>query len=571
MNKDELLLSYGDDGYIAKVGYDAYTALNVKRSLEKFDWIDERSSAVIVEFLVFEPAEMLLSDVMFVFERLTTGGRKKTIDVVPVCIFPSSGSAILLFYHVCILFWSIITLVLFVLEIVQVFKQGCVYFKRFFNWISLLQLLSSACAMLLVFLKKHDLTNFLQRIREDPFGFWSTSELVKWETIENVVLSITVVMTTIKCLKLIQINRHVHVMKLTLEAACRYLYSFFFIVLILALAFAQLGYMLFGTMDEEYSTLYYSLSSVFQMAIGIGKMRSKLGGGPTSQVFAPIFLMACMLSLTIIFTDTFIAILDEAYRQANSEKHAGEDLGEYIKECIKKGLKRSVQKTKKSFLRPLRRKSSTAAIPEHEINPRKSDATKLAEAEPLLSYESILLEEKGVVEETNRAKLAETESLLSDGMLSNNDDVDIQPANRRASINTSLEKNTSEDAKDQTFNDTITKQSRYYFSPTKEDILLSDVKEAMEFTRSELETYLWKNDFDYTSSLSSFSSDNDSFGKWDDCSSLFGHYRGDSDSDNNQVSKLYVRCSPKNQGKLSLGVLRRYGHTYIESSQDSYV
>ena len=510
------LLPYGGDGYVAKLGYDAETALKVKRSLEQSHWIDEKSAVVLVEFVVFEPANLLLSDVMMVAQKFATGTRTKKIDVVLQYIFPSSGSTFRRFYQVCILLWSIITLMLVILEIVKVLNQGCAYFKRFFNWISFLQLLSSSCAMLLVFLKENGLRHFLQQIRDDPFGSWSAFELVKWTSIEEVVLSITVVITTIKCLKLIQINRHVHVMKWTLEEAYRYLCSFYVIVLILFLAFAHFGKLLFGSKDEEYATLYSSFRTVLQVATGIGKLRSKLGGGSSeSQMIAPIFLTACMITMTIVFTDTFIAILNEAYRQASSQEHPGEELGVYMKKCLKVRIRRALRKLqcRKFCQASFPRKSSAPQFPVSEIHPRgmygavqQRNGDKYPEIVSIPDYsrtnqvseirddiQTSIKEvgknisqflsrdiqpknEDAVMQQQKRARLAETESLLSYESRSEQEFV-----GRAISIN------------DECNNDEITntETSRLKFPSTKEDLLLNDAKEAMGNARLELAQYLW--------------------------------------------------------------------------------
>ena len=550
MNKH--LLPYGSGGYIAKLGYDTDTALKVKQNVEQEYWIDDKSAVVSVEFVVFEPANLLLSNVMIIFEKLVTGMRRKRIDVVLECIFPSSGSSLRDFYRLCILLWSIVILVLLIFEVVRVIRNGCGYFKKFFNWISLFQLLSSSCAMLMVLLKENSLRDFLRQIRDDPFGSWNAYNLAKLSSIEEVILSVTVVMTTIKCLKLIQINRHIHVMKWALEAAYRYLCSFTIVVLILALAFAHLGTLLFGSKDEEYATLYNSFGTVLQMAIGVGKLRSKLGGGSELQLLAPIFLMACMLSLTIVFTDTFIAILDEAYHQSSGREHPGEELGEYMKQYVVNGIKQSVRRRlfKKSFQSTIRKKSSTEQF---SIQSRNIEAA---------------------MQETIRAKLAETESLLSSEGSSVN--VDLQATQRKATTHSDIngiETSVSGAIYDENIEDgSVTDYNEYRFKIplTEEDLLLCDIRDAMENARTEFSKYLCKSPKEYVSSRSSLSSCDESFDEWGGSTSIQSLLDCcEPDYFNNQRSKFVCGSPHKSQGNVTLNVLRRYGHTYIEVPQDS--
>ena len=578
------LVPYSEGGYVAKLGYDAETALKVKKSVEQDHWIDEMSVVILVEFVVFEPASLLLSNIMVVCERFSNGMRRNRIDVVPEYIFPSADSPLRGFYRLCILLWSIVILVLVILEVVKVFRQGCKYFKKFFNWISILQLLSSSCAMIVVFLKENGLKDFLYRIRNDPFGSWNAHDLVKWSSIEEIILSITVVITTIKCLKLIQFNRHVHVMRETLQAAYHYLCSFTVIVLILAIAFAQLGTLLFGSKDEEYATLYHSLRTVLQMAIGIGKLRSKLGGGGSElQFFAPIFLMACMLSMTIIFTDTFIAILDEAYSESSGREYPEEQLGAHMKQYLMDGIKINVQRSlfRKTFQSTFRRRPfSRCSSLSSSFNPliQEREIAKLVETESLLSLQGSSLEKRRKTSSrcsshsgntntslkgTDRAKLAETESLLSWKV--SRVDVAFQTT-QSSDVTCSDVAVVDNNASSAIYNENI--ENGFPDSPsglplTKEDRLLCEVRKAMENARSEFEKYLLKDAKEYTISSSSFSSHEDSFEEWGDSTSVQSLLEYcEPDSSINQGGS----CGGPIQGRgnVILNVLRPHGHTYIE-------
>lgn len=557
----EIFLPYGGGGYIAKLGYDAATALMVKESIKEYNWIDENSAAVVVEFVVFEPANLLLCHVMLLLEKFPSGMRRTSIDVSPEYIFPSSGSAVRTFYRVSILLWFITILVLLVIEIVRCFKQGRAYFKSFFSWVSMLQILSSSCAVLIVFVKENSLKTFLQRIRDNPFGDWSAYDLVVWSSFQEVILSITVVTTTINCLKLIQINRHVHVMKWTLQSAFRYLCSFAVIIMMLALAFAQLGTLLFGSADEEYATLYFALRTVLKMAIGIGKIQfSRMSGGGESEVFAPVFLMACMLSMTIIFVNTFIAILDAAFHEASGREYSGEELGTYMKNClinrIKKTKSSSVKRVfrKSPFRRSIRRKY-TIQPPKRELQqttedrvaPQKERA-KLAESESLSSYESL-----GLHEGFERIANTKTTQASSTDRKTNGTGMEV------------LDANCAEDSENG-----FLKNKEFFCKtpPTEEEHLLSDVAKIMKTVRSDFTRCLWE-DKEWYNSRSSFSSGDDSFEELYRSGSMRSLIQPYNREVSNNQTWSYVRDIEKNQGKSYYCTLRRKSHTEVLS--ESYV
>ena len=552
----ESFLPYGGGGYVAKLGYDAATALMVKEGLEGNNWIDEKSVAVVVEFVVFEPANLLLSDVMLLLEKFPSGMRRTRIDVTPEYIFPSSGSAVRTFYRVSILLWFITILVLLFIEIVRCFKQGRTYFKSFFSWVSMLQILSSFCAVLIVFVKENNLIAFLQRIRENPFGDWSAIELVVWSSFQEVILSVAVVTTTINCLKLIQINRHVQVMKWTLQSAYRYLCSFAVVITMLALAFAQLGTLLFGSADEEYATLYYALRTVLKMAIGIGKIQfSKMNSGGESEFFAPIFLMACMLSMTIIFVNTFIAILDDAFHQASGREYSSEELGAYMKSClinrIKKTNSNSAKKVfrKSPFRRSIRRKYS--------ILPPKREVQRTKEHSFVLQKE--------------RAKLAESESLSSCESLSFHEEFQSM-ANTQATQTSSIDRNTkytgievlNANCAEESESESLKNKEFYFKTPPIEEEHLSDVAKIMETVRSDFTRSLWE-DEEWYNSRSSFSSCHDSFEELDKSAAVLfsGAYKQEVSSNK---TWSYVRSTEK-RGQTVYHTMTRESYTEVLSER----
>ena len=572
MSVREMFLPYGGGGYVAKLGYDAATALIVKESLEENSWIDEMSAAVIVQFVVFEPANLLLSDVMLLLEKFPSGMRRTSIDVVPEYIFPSSGSAVRTFYRVSILLWFITILVLLFIEIVRCFKHGRAYFRKFFSWVSMLQILSSSSAVLIVFVKENSLKNFLQRIRDNPFGDWSAYELVGWSSFQEFILSIAVVTTTINCLKLIQLNRHVHVMKWTLQSAYRYLCSFSVVVMMLALAFAQLGTLLFGQADEEYATLYYALRTVLKMAIGVGKIQfTKMSGGSgESEVFAPIFLMGCMLSMTIIFVNTFIAILDDAFHQAKGKEYSGEELGPYLKSCLIKHIREtnsnSVKRVfrKSPFRRSIRRKYRIQP-PKRELQRPKEDYAapqkerpRLAKSESLSSYESLSLHE-GFESITNTQTTQASHA-----------DRKIEGAGMEV-----LHTKCGGECDKEMLNN-----QEFYLdaSPSEEENLLSDVAKIIKTIRSDFTKCLWEDEEWYNSredeewhkSRSSCSSRGDSFADMNESPSILNLVQPCKEVVSNNQTWSYIRSMEKNQDKrIYRTIVKR--QIYTEVLGESFV
>ena len=586
MGLGDAFLPYGGGGYIAKLGYDATTALMVKKSMKENNWIDNKSAAVIVEFIVFEPANLLLTEVMLLFEKFANSRRNTRIDVIHQYIFPSTGSSLRSFYRVSILLWLILILVLFILEIIKAIKQGRAYLRSFFNWISILQILSSCCAGLTVFLKENSLKAFLQQIRRNPYGDWSPFELIIWSSFEEIILSIAVVTTTIKSLKLIQLNRHVHVMKWTLQSACRYLLSFSIIILMLSLAFAQFGSLLFGASDEEYATLYFALRTVLQMAIGIGKIQVNKMKGDSSEWFAPIYLFACMLSLTIVFVNTFIAILDDAFHQANDRQYPGEGVIVFMKECVKDWFKktRNVDSVRGVYRESPFRKTIRRGSHKHFLRKESpAETDRLLGSERKLPNESSVqltgfkrLDDKGDNHHKSRAKLAESESLLSYESLDEDTDNLASHLILSQSGSTKFKKeNYTTKVKDLTddgeYKHIIDAIGDIYLEnlSTEEELLLSDITRIMKTVRSDFLAALWKDEDCYSVSSTSLSYDG-SFEELNESASMLSLIQACKDPSNRNAWS-YVRGMLRSQGRRLHRNLRHQSRTHSEELRESYI
>ena len=556
MSVSETFLPYGGGGYIAKLGYDASTALRVKQSIENNGWIDEKSAVVIVEFVVFEPANLLLSNVMLMLEKYDSGMRETSINVIPELLFPTSGSAVQAFYRVCILLWLIIILVLLVTEMVRCSKRGRSYFKSFFSWVTMLQIVSSSCAVLIVFVKENSLKVFLQRIRDNPFGDWIAYQYFAWSSFQEVILSIAVVTTTINCLKLIQINRHVHVMKWTLHSAYRYLYSFAIVIMMLVLAFAQLGTLLFGAEDGEYATFYYSLRTVLKMAIGIGKIQfSKMNGSAESEVFAPIFLIACMLSMTIIFANTFIAILNDAFHEASGRQYPGDELGAYMKSyLVNRVRKASTVSVRRAFRKPTFRKTIRR---KYTLQPPMRELQRTMEVQ--------------FVPQEERAKLAETESLLSYESLCPETDFEKIPYSQTTPASPSNKRN--ERKKRRVLNSSCVHATmNASFKPvlTNEELLLSDITKIMKTVRSDFTRCLWEGEEWYNSRYS-FSSSDDSLSDMAKSESVLSLIQTCEKDAPHIQTWSYVRSMERNQGKTIRRTLTSHTQSYTKVVAGNYI
>ena len=332
--------TYDGGGFVADLGYNVKSALNVLNKLEANNWIDEFSVAVFIEYTVFNPSSSLFSVAKCLYERFPTGGVAFSRSVKTLTLYKSSSNNFQKFYEVCQLLFMVIILIFVVNEVSKIYRQRKKYFTGFWNWMELVQIVTAVCAVVMFFLKAKYTSLFVKTVRNNPFETSSADYIVLWSTVEIYVLSFLIFIVTMKFLRLIRFNRHVCQMMGTLARAANPLISFFFVFVAAVLAYTQMAFLLFGSTLDPYSSFFNSLRALLQMLLGGDMFFYKLKS--TDGLLGPLFAFFYMFTMMMILINTFIAILNESYTEVvecPENDFTNADLGSFIAVYLSRNLK----------------------------------------------------------------------------------------------------------------------------------------------------------------------------------------------------------------------------------------
>lgn len=324
--------SYGGGGFVADLGYNAKSALEVLDGLQKNNWINDLTAAVFVEFTIHEPATALFSVVKYLFERLPTGGYNTETSIKTLTLYASPDSAFGSFYQLCQLLLMLIILFFFFAEIGKIYRQKCGYFKLFWNWMELLQIFGAVAAIVMFFFKEMYTSRYVKRVQNNPFETSSTDYIVLWSELEIYLLAVVIFIVTMKFLRLIRFNRHICQMIATIQRSVSHLFSFFVVFVAIILAYTQLGLLVFGSNVPAYSSFFQAMRAVCQMILGGESHFHELKA--TSRFVGPLFVFCYMLSMSMIMLNMFLAILNDSYEEVKDvegDSFADAELGEFMK------------------------------------------------------------------------------------------------------------------------------------------------------------------------------------------------------------------------------------------------
>lgn len=302
---------YDGGGYVADLGYNANTALGVIDNLEKSGWIDDRTVAVFVEFTVYEPSSTLFSGLKYLYERYPTGGTRATgrIDTLMIYypVFPNFRT----FYLICQLLLVFLIFGLFIVEIVKLYLQGCNYSTHIWNLVEIFHITSALAAVTQYFFKAKYTSDYVRRVKRNPFDTSSSDYIVLWCNLEIWLLSFVVFLVTIKMLRLIKFNHHICHLTHTVKSAARHLISYSAVFTATLLAYTQLGTMLFGSKAYSYSNMARSLRMLLERLLGNNMYTKELQAA--NDIMGLLFTFAYSFSFAMILINMFLSILHASY------------------------------------------------------------------------------------------------------------------------------------------------------------------------------------------------------------------------------------------------------------------
>ena len=327
-------------GYIADLGYNSRTALNVIGVLENDEWIDDRTAAIFTEFTIFEPSSSLFSTVKLLFERSPTGGSNVAMTIKTLSLYapPEFRST----FQICQLLLMIVLIVFFFAEIGKLRREKCSYFKQIWNWLELLQITSTICSLVFFFLKESRTSQYVKKLQENPFATSSTDNIEYLSDMETYVLAFVLFIITIKFLRLIKFNRHVCQVMGTLQRAATQVLSFMIVFVTILLAYTQVGFLVFSSNVDAYRSFYSCLRAMLLLLFG-GDMRFQELQS-TSRFITPVFIFGYLSSMAMVLLNMFLAILNDSYYEvknveagdAFADAELGAFMADYTREKISK-------------------------------------------------------------------------------------------------------------------------------------------------------------------------------------------------------------------------------------------
>ncbi|KAK3861331.1 hypothetical protein Pcinc_044496 [Petrolisthes cinctipes] len=309
------LTTYSGAGSYQDLGLNRSESKDILADLRKNLWIQRATRAVFIDFTVYNANINLFCVIKLVFEFPATGG------VIPSWSFRTVKllryvTPMDFFVMACEFIFCFFILYYIVEESLEIKTLGCTYFKSLWNILDLLVIVLSLTCIIFNLVNYLTISQKLMNLLKDRDTFADFDQLGYWQTQFNNIVAICVFFSWFKLFKYISFNKTMTQLSSTLSRCAKDVAGFAVMFFIVFFAFAQLGYLLFGTQVRDF---YSFIDAVFTL------LRTILGDfnfheiEAANRILGPIFFLCYVFFVFFVLLNMFLAIINDTYSEVKNE------------------------------------------------------------------------------------------------------------------------------------------------------------------------------------------------------------------------------------------------------------
>uniref|UniRef100_A0A0R3W376 PKD_channel domain-containing protein n=1 Tax=Taenia asiatica TaxID=60517 RepID=A0A0R3W376_TAEAS len=306
--------AYGGGGYYLDLPQDKNAALKSVAELLQDLWVDRGTSAIFIHFTVYNPNVNLFCVVSLVAELPPTGGILINSDfrTVKLLRYVRTQDYVVLVFE-C--FFLLFIVYYIAEEVIEVCNLGYKYFTKFWNLLDVLVvLLSCTCAGFNIY-RTIRVKATLSSLLSNPNKYSNFERLSYWEMQFNYAIGVLVFLVWIKIFKYVSFNKTMNQLNLTLANCAKDIAGFGVMFFIVFFAFAQLGYLAFGTQVSDFGTFATALLTLFRIILGDFDFQALQ---EAQSFFGPLYFLVYIFFVFFVLINMFIAIINDTYLEVKS-------------------------------------------------------------------------------------------------------------------------------------------------------------------------------------------------------------------------------------------------------------
>ena len=316
------MASYENGGYKADLDISRNISELIIEELFDTTWIDRRTRAIILEFTVYCANVNLFAFSMFMVESPDSGGALASFSIFPIRVYHHLGpiGSYILFCEVLALFYFVSV---FIRIGLQIFEHKCEFYKQFWILFDIGTAVISINVVVFYAIRLYTASKTISQFHEDKRAFVDFYQVAFYDKIFVVFLGILVFMSTIRCLRILEGNKHVYIVANIFYKLANDLLWLGVMLIFIFVAFSILGWLLFGSRILSYMSIYKSLTTLFLTVIG----KSKFGEiNESDPILAKVYFTFFVFGVSLLMMSVFLSSLSACIEQISHGKTNVDDV-----------------------------------------------------------------------------------------------------------------------------------------------------------------------------------------------------------------------------------------------------
>ncbi|KAK2536057.1 Pkd2l1 [Columba livia] len=225
-------------------------------------------------------------------------------------------------------------------EILELRIHKLQYFTSIWNILDVVVILLSIIAIGFHIFRTIEVNRLLGELLKHPDTYADFEFLAFWQTQYNNMNAVNLFFAWIKIFKYISFNKTMTQLSSTLARCAKDILGFAIMFFIVFFAYAQLGYLLFGTQVENFSTFVKCIFTQFRIILGDFDYNSI---DNANRVLGPIYFVTYVFFVFFVLLNMFLAIINDTYSEVKEELSSQKDelqLSDILKQSYNRTLMR---------------------------------------------------------------------------------------------------------------------------------------------------------------------------------------------------------------------------------------
>uniref|UniRef100_A0A8C5AP05 Polycystic kidney disease 2-like 1 n=1 Tax=Gadus morhua TaxID=8049 RepID=A0A8C5AP05_GADMO len=310
-----LLTSYSGAGFYQDLNTTKAESAAVVGELKENLWLDRGTRAVFVDFSTYNANINMFCVIRLLVEFPASGGaipsyQIRTVKLIRYITYWDY------FILGCECVFCLFILYYIVEEILELRIHKCSYFKSVWNILDVVIIMLAIVAVVFNVFRTIKVDKLLGKLLQQPDIYADFEFLAFWQTQYNNMNAVNLFFAWIKIFKYISFNKTMTQLSSTLGRCAKDILGFAVMFFIVFFAYAQLGYLLFGTEVDSFSTFVKCMFTQLRIILGDFDYNAI---ERANRVLGPIYFFTYVFFVFFVLLNMFLAIINDTYSEVKEE------------------------------------------------------------------------------------------------------------------------------------------------------------------------------------------------------------------------------------------------------------